>query len=98
MFIFRLEEKLVDFDQMQAELHKSNALVEDLKAQIDSKNNLERYFNPLFQKRKEFFSEGKFPFWFCICFIHQHGQYFMLQNKRIKTWQTSQKIYRVAKF
>jgi len=38
----RLEEKLVDFDQMRASLQKATALCEDLKAQIDTKNNLER--------------------------------------------------------
>ena len=38
----RLEEKLVDFDQMKASLQKATALVEDLKAQIEAKNNLER--------------------------------------------------------
>jgi hypothetical protein len=38
----RLEEKLADFDQMKQSLQKATALVEDLKAQIDAKNNLER--------------------------------------------------------
>jgi hypothetical protein len=38
----RLEEKLNDFDQMKASLQKASALAEDLKAQIDAKNNLER--------------------------------------------------------
>ena len=38
----RLEEKLVDFDQMKVSLQKATALVEDLKAQIEAKNNLER--------------------------------------------------------
>jgi hypothetical protein len=38
----RLEEKLVDFDQMRTSLKKATALCEDLKAQIDTKNNLER--------------------------------------------------------
>ena len=39
----RLEERLSDFDQMKASLQKASALAEDLKAQIDAKNNLERY-------------------------------------------------------
>ncbi len=39
----RLEEKLADFDQMKQSLQKATALVEDLKAQIDAKNNLERW-------------------------------------------------------
>ena len=43
----RLEEKLVDFDQMRTSLQKATALCEDLKAQIDTKNNLERLVSVL---------------------------------------------------
>jgi hypothetical protein len=38
----RLEEKVADFEQMKVALQKASALAEDLKAQIDAKNNLER--------------------------------------------------------
>lgn len=38
----RLEEKLTDFDAMKAALQKATALAEDLKAQIEAKNNMER--------------------------------------------------------
>ena len=38
----RLEEKVEEFDRVSAELKKALALVEDLKEQIASKNNLER--------------------------------------------------------
>lgn len=38
----RLEEKLEEFDQISLELRKASAQVEDLKAQIATKNNLER--------------------------------------------------------
>lgn len=37
-----LEEKLVEFDQTKAALQKAKAYAEDLKAQIETKNSLER--------------------------------------------------------
>ena len=44
----RLEEKLEEFDRINLDLKKAAALVEDLKAQIVTKNNLERYLLGLF--------------------------------------------------
>ena len=39
----RLEEKLEEFDAMKIELGKSNAQAEDLKEQLNSRLDLERY-------------------------------------------------------
>ncbi len=38
----RLEEKVEEFDRVSLELKKASAAVEDLKAQISTKTNLER--------------------------------------------------------
>ena len=41
----KLELKLEEFDQIREDLKKATAAKEDLQAQIQTKNNLERYSN-----------------------------------------------------